>query len=74
MEDIPIKLKHLRMQKGLTLSALAARAGIATSFLSKIEKGNATPTIVSLKKILEALRTNLEEFFSKKTKGDNKIV
>jgi len=45
MEDIPIKLKHLRMQKGLTLNALAVRADIATSFLSKIEKGNAAPLL-----------------------------
>ena len=74
MEDISIKLKHLRLQKGLTSNALATRAGIATSFLSKIEKGNAAPTIVSLKKILEALGTNLEEFFSRKTKDDSRII
>ena len=74
MKDIPIRLKHLRLQKGLTLNTLAMRAGIATSFLSKIEKGNAAPTIVSLKKILEALGTNLEEFFSNKTKNNNKTV
>ena len=27
MKDISIKLKHLRLQKGLTLNALANRAG-----------------------------------------------
>ena len=73
MKDISIKLKHLRMQKGLTLNALAVRAGIATSFLSKIEKGEASPTIVSLKKILGALNKDLEEFFSNKT-NNNKTV
>ena len=70
MEDISIKLKHLRLQKGLTLNALARRAGIATSFLSKIEKKEASPTIVSLKKILEALGMDLEEFFSTAALGD----
>ena len=74
MKDISTKLKHLRMQKGLTLNALAVRAGIATSFLSKIEKGEASPTIVSLKKILGALNKDLEEFFSNKTKNNNKTV
>ena len=56
MENISIKLKHLRMQKGLTLNALAVRAGIATSFLSKIEKGEASPTIVSPQNLDRSLK------------------
>ena len=74
MENIAIKLKHLRIQKGLTLNALASRAGIATSFLSRIEKGEASPTVVTFKKILKALGKDLEEFFSKKAKAHGKIV
>ena len=75
MNEIAIKLKHLRLKKGLTVNAIAVRAGIATSFLAKIEKGNASPTIVTLKKILQALDMEIEDFFSQKEKGkSNKIV
>jgi transcriptional regulator with XRE-family HTH domain len=57
------RLRSLREARGLSLRELASRAGVAVSFLSKIEAGKASPTIMSLVKILEALEVEVAAFF-----------
>ena len=56
-------LRHLRKARGFSLRELAARSGMAASFLSRVESGKASPTIMSLQKILEALRVSVTDFF-----------
>lgn len=60
---IAARLRTLREEKKLSLREAAARAGIAPSFLSKLEAGTASPTIQSLIKVLEALGTDVVTFF-----------
>ena len=43
------------MERGLTLTGLAARVGITRSFLSSVERGVAYPSIVVLRSIAAAL-------------------
>ena len=62
--DLGRRLKELRRRRGLSLRGCAGKAGVAPSFLSKVEAGKASPTIMTLQKILEALGTNLGEFFA----------
>src|ERR1039458_2160435 len=63
---IPVggRIRELRGRLGLSLRSCAARAGVAASFLSKVESGRASPTILSLQKILEAVGTDLGSFFT----------
>lgn len=61
---IGAKLKALRARRELSMRELAARAGVAVSFISKIESGKTSPTIMTLQKILEALNVEVVEFFS----------
>lgn len=61
--DIGKKLKSLRVQNGLTLDDLASRSELTKGFLSQVERNLTTPSISTLEDILEALGTNLSEFF-----------
>ena len=61
--DIGSKIKALRTQKGLTLEELASRSELTKGFLSQLERNLTSPSIDSLDDILEALGTNLAEFF-----------
>lgn len=61
--DIGKKLKELRIQNDLTLGDLASRSELTKGFLSQVERNLTTPSIATLEDILEALGTNLSEFF-----------
>ena len=61
--DIGKKLKELRLQNELTLSDLASRSELTKGFLSQVERNQTTPSIATLEDILEALGSNLSEFF-----------
>ena len=61
--EIGKKLKELRLQNDLTLRDLASRSELTKGFLSQVERGQTTPSIATLEDILEALGSNLSEFF-----------
>ena len=61
--DIGKKIRELRIQNDLTLEALASRSELTKGFLSQVERNLTSPSISTLKDILEALGTNLSEFF-----------
>lgn len=57
------KVKELRLLNGLTLDDLASRSELTKGFLSQVERDLTTPSIATLEDILEALGSNLSEFF-----------
>ena len=61
--DIGKKLKELRLQNDLTLGDLASRSELTKGFLSQVERNLTTPSIATLEDILEALGTDLSQFF-----------
>ena len=67
--DIGNKLKELRLQNDLTLESLASRCELTKGFLSQVERNLTSPSISTLQDILEALGSNLSEFFHE-TKED----
>jgi len=56
-------LRALRKAQNLTLADLAAASGRSVSFLSKIERGLARPSVTALQEIAEALRVPVGWFF-----------
>lgn len=70
--DIGVKIKQLRVQKGLTLEELASRCELTKGFLSQMERNLTSPSIATLNDILEALGTTLSEFF--RDAKDEKVV
>lgn len=65
--DIGKKIKELRLQNDLTLEDLASRSELTKGFLSQLERNLTSPSISTLEDILEALGTNLAEFFREDT-------
>ena len=49
------KIKELRLKKGLTQADVAKRAGADTNYYAKVERGEATPSMNMLEKIINAL-------------------
>lgn len=62
--DIGTRIKELRLQNDLSIRRLAVKSGLSHPFLSATEKGQTSPSVSSLKKILDALGITLSEFFS----------
>ncbi|REK75816.1 helix-turn-helix domain-containing protein [Paenibacillus paeoniae] len=57
------RIQVLRKRKGLSLTELSQRAGVAKSYLSSIERGlQQNPSIQFLEKIGEVLNVPVEEF------------
>ncbi|GAA5265367.1 HTH-type transcriptional regulator, repressor for puuD [Acidiphilium sp. MT5] len=58
------RLKRMRQVFGLTQRELARRAGVTNGAISLIEQGRVSPSISSLKKILDGIPMSLAEFFT----------
>ncbi|OLP59089.1 DNA-binding protein [Xaviernesmea oryzae] len=58
------RLKHLRQMQRLTLDGLAERAGVSRAMISRIERGEASPTAQLLNRLCAALDTTLSRFFA----------
>jgi transcriptional regulator with XRE-family HTH domain len=57
-------LRAVRRQRGLTLDGLAAATGLTKSYLSKIERGQSTPSIAVALKVARALDVDVGRLFS----------
>lgn len=53
-----------RLQRKLSQATVARRAGIAPSYLSRIENGRVHPTFDTLIRVVHGLRASLDEIFS----------
>lgn len=63
------RLRTLRLQRGLTIRELAARAGIANGLLSQIERGASSPSLRTITKLKTALDIRLGDLFSESGGG-----
>ncbi len=59
--DLGQRVAAHRSQLGLTQTVVAKRAGLAASYLSRIENGRIFPTVPTAQKIATALRVPLSE-------------
>ena len=66
MRDIDVggRLRAVREARGLSQRELAARAGLTNGTISLIEQNKSSPSVASLKSLLDALPMSLSEFFS----------
>lgn len=62
--DIGAKLKAVRESRGLSQRELAARAGLTNGAISLIEQNKSSPSVASLKRLLDEIPMTLSEFFS----------
>ncbi|HQT39045.1 MAG TPA: cupin domain-containing protein [Acidocella sp.] len=63
-EEIGTRLRMVRQIYGLTQRELARRAGVTNGAISLIEQNRVSPSISSLKKILDGIPLSLADFFT----------
>lgn len=62
--DLGTRLRSVREQYGLSQRELARRAGVTNGTISLIEQNKNSPSVASLKKVLDGIPLSLSEFFS----------
>jgi len=62
--DVGAKLRAVRVAFGLSQRALARRAGVTNGLISLIEQNRVSPSVSSLKKVLDGVPMTLAEFFT----------
>jgi len=62
--EIGVRLKALRNMHGLSQREVAKRAGVTNSTISLIEQGRVSPSVDSLKKVLNSFSLSLVEFLT----------
>ncbi|WP_136247016.1 cupin domain-containing protein [Halomonas borealis] len=62
--NVGARLRQLRKEKGLSQRELAKRARVTNSSISLIEQNSVSPSVSSLKKILDALPMSISTFFA----------
>ena len=70
--EIGKKIRDLRKQNGLTQQELADRAELTKGFISQLEQGQVTPSLVTLLDLIECLGTTPSDFF--RPTGAEKVV
>jgi transcriptional regulator with XRE-family HTH domain len=61
--DVGKRLKEIRSAHGLSQRQLADRSGVTNGTISMIEQNRTSPSVGSLKKVLEGIPVTLSEFF-----------
>lgn len=63
-ELVGLRIRDYRVKKGLSQEELAHRADLHAAHLGQIERGEKSPTLDSMEKIVNALDITFEELFS----------
>ncbi len=63
-DDVGHRLRNFRVRLGLTQRGLAKKAKVASSTVSLIESGRISPSVASIKRLLDAAGVSLAEFFN----------
>ena len=62
--DVGARLRGIRTTFGLSQRELARRAGVTNGLISLIEQNRVSPSVSSLKKVLDGVPMSLAEFFT----------
>jgi transcriptional regulator with XRE-family HTH domain len=62
--DVGAHLKSVRQMYGLSQRELAKRAGVTNGLISLIEQNRVSPSVSSLKKVLDGIPMDLADFFT----------
>jgi transcriptional regulator with XRE-family HTH domain len=65
--NVGLRIREIRMEKGLALRALADLCNLSANAISLIERGENSPTVSSLHKLSRALDVPITDFFLEKS-------
>ena len=72
-DDVGTRLRALRNLRNISQRELAKRCGVTHSSLSLIEQGKVSPSVSSLKKILDAIPMSVGDFFTMDLESKNQV-
>jgi transcriptional regulator with XRE-family HTH domain len=73
LDEVGPRLKQLRLQRGVTLTGLAASTGISKSTLSRLENGQRRPSLELLLPLAQAYRVPLDDLVGAPEVGDPRV-
>lgn len=62
--NVGLRIRELRIARGLSQEQLALRSNITTTYLGLLERNQKNPTIKVLEQVCQSLNVSLMEFFS----------
>lgn len=62
-EQLGMRIRYLRKNKGLSIEDLALEADVNKNYLSDLERGKRNPSLLILEAIANALNVDLSELF-----------
>jgi transcriptional regulator with XRE-family HTH domain len=68
--DVGARLRAIRKMKGFSQRELAKRVGVTNSTISLIEQNRVSPSVGSLKKVLDGIPIALADFFTLEIESD----
>ena len=72
--SVPARIRTLRRRNGLTIEALAASVGIHKGHLSRIERGEKSPSLATLEAIARSLGVGMAQIFGEKADESDVVV
>ncbi|MGH8782734.1 cupin domain-containing protein [Paraburkholderia sp.] len=72
--EVATRLQYIRKKHGLSQRELAKRAGVTNGTISLIEQNRVSPSVGSLKKLLESIPMSLAEFFTFEVEASRGVV
>ncbi|MEH7342876.1 helix-turn-helix domain-containing protein [Bacillus sp. JJ1532] len=68
---VGMRIKRLRIEKGLSINELSEKAGVSKSYLSYIERGiQQNPSLQVLSRLAKTLDTDVEDLLDQKKKAE----
>lgn len=71
--DLGARLRAVRVNQGLSQRELARRAGVTNGTISLIEQNKNSPSVASLRKVLQGIPMGLAEFFALDVPSKEKV-
>lgn len=63
IQQVGQRIRQLRTEAGMTQALLAEKSGISNEFISRVERGLAAPSLLSLRRIADGLAIPIGELF-----------
>jgi len=64
LPNVGLRIRTLREQQGFSLRTLSERCGLSINAISRIERGENSPTVASLRQLATALEVPITDFFA----------
>ncbi len=73
LDQVGVRLKRIRTQRGMTLTGVAEATGISKSTMSRLETGQRRPTLELLLSLSHAYRVALDDLVAAPPEGDPRL-